>query len=280
MRVQGAGVCLLLSSGVVAMGLLGGCAERTAAVPAFAVPAAAASVSKGDPAEGARVARRVGCDGCHSAGGKGGGMDLRSPEGDRIVAPNLTVRRERYDDAGLAALLHEGRTHDGHLPVGMPIFMFQHLSSREVRDITAWLRALPKVDNPDLAESRLTPASAALYRAGTHPYQDDLRPDPGNSPPPDRPAGGVALGRHIALTSCSECHGRDLTGWGEGGPVPSLVLASKAYTPAHFARLMRAGVASTGKDTASGMMSEVARWRFSAMTDAEITALKAYLDSR
>ena len=32
---------------------------------------AAAAVPPGDPVEGARVARRVGCDGCHAEGGKG-----------------------------------------------------------------------------------------------------------------------------------------------------------------------------------------------------------------
>lgn len=62
---------------------------------------------------------------------KGGAFDIRTPEGDRIVAPNLTERRALYD------------VHDGHIPVGMPIRMLQRLSDREVRDITAWLRSLP-----------------------------------------------------------------------------------------------------------------------------------------
>ena len=96
-----------------------------------AIPAvAAAAVPPGDPVEGARVARRVGCDGCHAEGGKGGGMDIRTPQGDRIVAPNLTERRARYDDRALALLLRQGKTHDGHVPVGMPIKMLQHLSDR------------------------------------------------------------------------------------------------------------------------------------------------------
>ena len=49
--------------------------------------------------EGARIARRVGCDGCHGAGGIGQ-VFMETPEQGRIVAPNLTQRRELYTDAG------------------------------------------------------------------------------------------------------------------------------------------------------------------------------------
>jgi mono/diheme cytochrome c family protein len=197
-----------------------------------------------------------------------------------VVAPNLTQRRALYDDAGLTALLREGKTHDGHRAFGMPIFMFQHLSDHEVRDITAWLRALPAIENPGLAETTLTAATVQQLKDGTHPYNDDDKPDAGNRPPATRPAEPLALGRHLALTSCSECHGRDLTGWGPDDPTPSLVLVNKAYTPEHFARLMKAGIAANGKDTATGFMSRTARDRFAILDDAEIAALKLYLDSR
>ena len=56
-------------------------------------------------------------------------------------------------------------------------------------------------------------------------------------------------------------------------------MVAKAYTPETFARLMRTGIAADGHDTAT-LMSGVARWRFSSMTDEEIAALKLYLDSR
>jgi mono/diheme cytochrome c family protein len=132
-------------------------AACNAPLPPPAANAAVEPAAKGDPVEGARVARRVGCDGCHAEGGKGGGFDITTPEGDRVVAPNLTRRRALYDDAGIAKLLHEGRTHDGHRPFGMPIKMLQHLSEREVRDIIAWLRALPAVDDPGLRKAPSRP---------------------------------------------------------------------------------------------------------------------------
>jgi cytochrome c553 len=247
--------------------------------PPAAVVAAVEPVAKGDPVEGSRVARRVGCDGCHDEGGKGGGFDETTPEGDRIVAPNLTKRRTLYDDAGIAKLLHEGRTHDGHLPFGMPIKMLQHLSDREVRDITAWLRALPAVDNPGLAESRITPSTMKRLLAGTHPYSGDEKPDPGNVPPAAPPTEGLALGKHLAFTTCTECHGWDLNGF-EGDDAPPLIVA-KAYTPEKFTRLMRTGEIATGGKSKTGFMSGVATYRFApTLTDAEIVALKLYLDSR
>lgn len=233
---------------------------------------------RGNPVEGARVARRVGCDGCHAEGGKGGGFDITSPTGDRVVAPNLTSRRQLYDDAGLAALLHEGKTHDGHRPFGMPIKMLQHLSDREVGDITAWLRSLPAVDHIGLAESRITPATLKQLLDGSHPYAKDDRPDPGNVPPREPPAEPLALGRHLAMTSCTECHGWDLNGF-DGDDAPSLVVA-KAYTAEKFARLMKTGEIATGGKSKTGFMSEVAAYRFSVLTDAEVAALKLYLDSR
>lgn len=242
-------------------------------------PLARTEEQRGDPAEGLRIASRVGCNGCHEGDGRGGGMDISTPEGDRIVAPNLTERRELYSDAGLVALLRQGKTHDGHRAIGMPVFMFQHLSDREVRDVIAWLRALPPVANPGLATSRFSPSTRQQLEDGTFPFDDDL-PDPDNRPPAVPPDEPLALGRHLAMTSCGECHGRELTGWGPDDPTPSLVLVNKAYTAEDFARLMKTGIAATGRETATGRMSKVARWRFSSLTDAEIAALKQYLDSR
>lgn len=258
---------------------LAACGEQTAPIPAASAVLPAVPIAKGDPAEGLRVAKRVGCTGCHMDNGRGGGFDIKTPTGDRLVAPNLTERRALYDDAGLARLLREGKTHDGHPPLGMPIHMFQHLSDHEVRDITAWLRALPAVAHPALATSTLSAASRQRLADGSYEFDDHL-PDAGNRPPAVRPTEALALGRHLALTSCAECHGRDLNGWGPEDPTPSLVLVSKAYTPEHFARLMNTGMATNGKDTASGFMSRTARDRFAILTDAEIAALKQYLDSR
>lgn len=237
------------------------------------------AIAAGDPVEGLRIAQRVGCTGCHEDDGRGGGFDHDSPAGDRFVAPNLTERRGLYDDDGFAALLREGRTHDSHRPVGMPVHMFQFLADTEVRDLTAWMRALPAVANPTLPAARLSDVTRQQLVDGTFIYNDDDKPDRGNRPPAMRPSEPLALGKHLAMTSCPECHGRDLNGWGPEDDAPSLIVA-KAYTPETFARLMKTGITSTGKESATGFMSEVARSRFAGLTDEEVRALKLYLDSR
>ena len=161
----------------------------------------------------------------------------------------------------------------------MPIKMLQHLSDREVRDIAAWVRSLPAIDPEGMPEGKWSATLAKAIAEGTHPWLPDMKPDAGNKPPSMPPVEPLALGRHIALTSCSECHGWDLNGF-EGDDAPSLVVA-KAYTPEAFARLMRTGVTAGGRESKTGLMSRMARDRFaSTLTDGEISALKLYLDSR
>ena len=201
------------------------------------------------------------------------------PRAGLIVTPNLTKLHHRYSDEGLCALLHEGRTHDHRVPLGMPIQMFQYVSHQEVRDITGWLRAFPDVAGVAPEASAWSPELTAASADGSHEWLPDMKPSPGNVPPAAPPAAGVALGRHLAFTSCGECHGWDLNGWGGPTDAPNLVVA-KAYSPEQFTRLMRTGEVAAGGQSASGMMSKVAAFRYSVLTDAEIAALKAYLDSR
>jgi mono/diheme cytochrome c family protein len=234
-------------------------------------------VAAGDASEGLRVATRVGCNGCHGA--DGGGGELWEEQGSfKLFAPNLTVKRELYDDEQIDGLLRQGRTHDGHVPFGMPIFMFQHLSDSEVRDITSWLRSLPAVTNPGLQESWFSDETRKQIETGTHPYSEDSRADADNQPPAAPPADTVALGRHLAMTSCPECHGPDLNGF-PGDDAPPLIIA-KAYSEENFARLMKTGITANGKESATGLMTQMGRTRFSVMTDDEIHALKLFLDSR
>lgn len=259
---------------------LAGCSAATEPMSPAASPKPAAAVPAptpvGDPVEGLRVATRVGCSGCHGA--DGGGKELWEEKGKfRLFSANLTEKRELYDDAGIEGLLRQGRTHDGHVAFGMPISMYQHLSDREVRDITAWLRSIPAVANPDLKQSWFADPVKKQIDSGTHPYSEDMLPDPGNRPPAEPPTETLALGKHLAMTSCIECHGRDLNGF--PGDTPSLVVA-KAYSAENFTRLMRTGITASGKESATGLMTDVGSKRFPAMTDGEVAALKAYLDSR
>jgi mono/diheme cytochrome c family protein len=237
-----------------------------------AVAAAASAAQTGDPVEGRRVARRVGCFGCH--GDDLAGRELWGEKGKyQVWSANITEHRGHYSDADFERLLRTGQTHDGHRPLGMPISMYQHLSDREVRDIVALVRSLPAVANPRLQRSWMT----AEVRREQEALGDD-RGDPlAVGAPPEPPTGKLALGKHLAMTTCPECHGVDLQG---GGDVPPLIVA-KGYSLEQFRKLVRTGITAQGTESKTGLMTDVARNRLApTLTDAEIEALKAYLDSR
>jgi mono/diheme cytochrome c family protein len=252
------------------------CTRESPPGPAVAVapPAQVPSPAiAGDVEEGRRVATRVGCLGCHGKDGSGRKL-WGEPDKFQIWSPNITDKRALYDDAGFERLLRAGKTHDGHRALGMPVLMFKYLSDREVRDITAFIRSMPAAANPELQSSTFT----AEARREIEGYEDDLAVPP-VAAPAEPPLAKLELGKHIAMTSCSECHGPTLDGF-EGDSTPPLVVA-KAYSKADFERLLRTGVTATGKESQSGLMSEVARDRFATtLSTSELDALKAWLDSR
>ena len=234
-------------------------------------------VVAGDPVEGLRIATRVGCTGCHDK--DGGGSELWENKGKyHLYSPNITSKRDLYDDAGFKAFLREGKTHDGHRVFGMPIVMFQHLSDREIRDITAWLRSIPAVPDHEKATTWMSPEVAKQLADGTFEEAIEWGPHAGVQGPEAPPSEPLALGKHIALTTCVECHGPELNGWPSDSPPPLVV--AKAYSMENFMRLMRTGITASGTESKSGLMTDVGRNRAPAMSDQEVLALKAYLDSR
>jgi mono/diheme cytochrome c family protein len=91
---------------------------------------------------------------------------------------------------------------------------------------------------------------------------------------PDAPP--EALGRYLALTSCSECHGQDLNG-DSAFSTPSLTIVRR-YPADTFATLLRTGVPLGGRKLE--LMADVALGRFAHFTDEEVAALYAYLHER
>lgn len=227
----------------------------------------------GDVAEGGRLARVLGCRGCHGAD-LGGAVFVEIPFVARLVAPNLTTARERYSDETFVRLMRTGAKSNGRLALVMPSKAFQRLRDDQLAHVLAYLRAAPPVSR-ELPPNRL----GFLARVGvlTGRYElESFRADKPESPAVLADRREADAGRHLALVACSECHGMDLAGFPEEG-TPGLVVA-RAYDEAEFARLMREGITKAGGESASGMMSAVARDRFAALTDQEITALKRFLD--
>lgn len=227
----------------------------------------------GDAAEGGRLAQVLGCTGCHGRD-LGGAVFVEIPWTARVVASNLTAIRAGHDEQALLRLLRTGAKADGRLALVMPTGAFQRLRDDQVADLAAWLRRATPVERP-LPTTWLGP----LARLGVVTGQYDLeamRGDPPESPAVLADRHGADPGRHLAQVVCGECHGIDLAGYPEEG-VPGLQVV-KAYSADEFTRLLREGITKAGGDSASGLMSGVARYRFGALHDREIELLKQYLD--
>lgn len=229
-----------------------------------------------DPAvveKGERLATITGCNGCHGPDLSGrvffdAGFLLA-----RIVAPNLSTVAAEYTDAELARTIRYGVRPDGRAMVGMPSAMFYHLTDQDLGAIIAYVRSMPQVEKA-LPESRVGPLGRFGLLTGKYPLDaqeiEHLAP-PGAPVDRDDP---MALGRYMALTSCTECHGSDLGG--ADGFTPGLAIAA-AYDEGQFRHFMRTGEALGGRELE--LMSDVARYRFNHMTEGEIQALHRFLRS-
>jgi mono/diheme cytochrome c family protein len=237
------------------------------------VPASVTVPTGGDATEGARLAAIVGCTGCHGPDMAGVANCYEEPGRFRFNCPNVIEARGRYTDRDLVILLRHGRKLDGALVDFMPWDMYAQLTERDLASIIAFVRALPAVDKPVQPATEYAWATRLEILRGEYPYVNDLA-DYDRRPR----EGAVERGRYLASIACPECHAPDLNGY-EGDTAPGLLIA-KAYPPEAFAGLMRTGKTLAGTDSASGLMSSVARGRFSHYTDDEIAALKAYLDLR
>jgi mono/diheme cytochrome c family protein len=234
-----------------------------------AIPADSASI-----AEGERLARIRGCLGCHRSKLEGG-MFVDEPMLARIAAPNLTTAVRAYSDAELEGIIRHGVRPDGRSVLAMPSDMFRLLDDADLGKILAYLHSAPEVPGQPrlvkpgplgrlgIAIGKFKPAAEDVRRVET---LSDSFPAPGSP---------VALGAYLARTVCTECHGATLSGF--EGETPDLRIAA-GYSRDQFVRLMRTGVALGEREV--GLMSEVARGRFTHFTDEEIEALYAYLLSR
>jgi cytochrome c553 len=227
----------------------------------------------GDAMEGERLASILGCKGCHGPDLGGDDECYERPGKYRLTCPNLTAAREQYTDRDLVILLRHGRKVDGALVDFMPWDMYAQLSEGDLANLIAFLRAAPFVDKPVLADSDYSLGVRWQMLRGQYPLVNDLAGY--DKTPLEGPA---ERGRYLASVSCPECHAPNLRGY-DGDIAPSLAVA-KAYPPEAFAKLMSEGITLAGGKSATGMMTAVARDRFSHFTPDEIIALKTYLDQR
>jgi len=232
-----------------------------------------AAIPPGDAVEGARLARVLGCTGCHGPA-LAGQVFVDIPHVARLMAPNLTVVRDSYDDAAFLRLMRAGTKIDGRIALAMPNKAHQRLTDAQLADLLAHLRAAPRVDTEPVP-TVLRPLGRVAVALGQY-HLDDILPDPAESAAVLADRNQPDASRHLLQAACSECHGLDFAGYPDDGIPPLLVV--KAYTPEQFTRLMREGLTIAGTETTTGLMSQVARHRFTRLTDDEIAGMKAYLD--
>lgn len=221
-------------------------------------------------AEGLRLMRIRGCPGCHGPD-LGGKVFFEERWIARVVAPNLTRITQQYSDHELERAIRHGLKPDSTSVFEMPSDMFYHLSDGDLAAIIAAIRSLPLVDR-DLGRTTNGPigwweiATGRVEPVAPRIPHDSARLDDGIA------SGDVlARGRYLAMTVCSECHGMDLQG---GGRTPALSIVA-GYTEEAFRVLMRTGRPLDGRQLA--LMANVAVSRFAHFTDAEVSAVYAYL---
>lgn len=234
----------------------------TGAEFAVALPTDSASL-----AEGERIAWTRGCFGCHGEGVTG--RVFFSEAGvAHLPAPNLTRLVRQRSDVELERAIRHGVRPDGTTLFAMPAEMYRSLSDDDLARLLAWLRSLPEAPG-ETSERSLGP----LARVGIVARQYNssvyyVKTETPLAPPSDS---ALLLGHYVAISSCTECHGAEMTGV-DGSPSIPAVLS--AYTHEEFAEFLKTGLAKGGRELP--MMSPVARQRLSHLTPSEVESLYAY----
>lgn len=231
-----------------------------------------ASSDAGAVTRGQHLGTIYGCMGCHGENLQGQGW-FEDPREGALDSANLTRAMPHYTDAQLARAIRAGVRPDGSALWDMPSESWIEVTDAEVADLIAWLRTHPPAGKPS-QNLRLTfVGRVALLMGKIRPsatYVAEARANPAFDAGPT-----FARGRHLASTVCSECHGSNLKG--RPGDTPDLLMAA-AYDDAHFRRLMKTGIGMGGQEL--GLMTMVARSRFSHLSEQDVTDLHAYLTAR
>lgn len=228
---------------------------------------------------GERIARILGCRGCHKDDLTGGAWSEDAEEA-LIWTSNLRRAVPLYDDAELERAIRGGVRRDGTPLWAMPSEIFTDLSAPDMAALIAYLRAQPPTGEmhprPTIGPEGRRQVAAGEWRSAP----DEVRLGRGRGPAPVNGGAGHDWARYMIRATCSECHGLDLRGRqeeeGPRGP-PDLAIVS-AYDREQFRRLMRTGAPPGGRDL--GLMSRVSLGRFAHFSDREVDAVYDYLAAR
>lgn len=232
-----------------------------------------ATDAAGKLAHGKRLASVLACKACHGENLQGTNVSADDPKFGDMNAPNITLLLAKYDDAGLDKLVRHGIPLDGREFWFMPSETYQYVSDADFAALVAYLRTLkpagkqlpPIRKGPgfldDVEKGKLTNAVTTIARF--------------RASPPLELGAQHALGRYVAMTSCTMCHNSELQGY--EGFTPDLDIAG-AYSAEELEVLLTTGKGKSKPDL--GLMSEIAKQSLSKMTPRERQAVARYVKAR
>ena len=232
-------------------------------------------------AHGERIARILGCSGCHLPDYQGYNFGELIPLVEGLWATNISLTLPSFSDAELERLLREGVHPDREMYL-MPSKLSQFLSDRDMDALIAHLRTVAPVGEPtpvpppgfeEAVTSRLPEDYWRIQELGEPRYYHNSAEEVSyfaQNAPPEYGA-DTRLGRLVTLTVCTSCHGAALDGLGESaGPVDG----ARDYGDAELGRLLRSGIDRNGEPIE---LEWVENHVPPALTDSEVEAAVAYL---
>lgn len=272
------------------------------AVLALGLAAGSARADDDAVARGAYLVRAGGCVACHTAPGGAefaGGRAMKTPFGT-FHTPNITADAEtgigRWSDADFLRALQDGVSPAGehYFPV-FPYTSYTKAAPADLLAIKAYLFSLPPVVAPRKSHDIGFPFSIRALQAGWKLLffrPGEFRPRAGASPAVNRGAYLVQ-----ALGHCGECHtprnpagglliGLALAGTrdgpdGESVPniTPDRETGLGGWSGGEIAELLASGT-KPDFDNVQGSMAEVVDEGTSHLTEADRSAIAAYLLSQ
>ncbi len=271
-----------IAMAVLALAGLGGCeVERSkSSEPAIEATPAALTFDGSDYsneasklAHGKRLARVLGCQGCHGDDFTGTNVTKDDPKFGDMNAPNLTLLLPAYSDAELERVIRQGIPKDGREFWFMPSESYQFLSDPDLAALIAHLRTVKPAGKP-MPPVRVGPGLRKQVADGIMANAVGMQVRYRNQTPPELGDAHV-YGRRMTQIVCAECHNSSLQGF--DGFTPSLDLAG-AYNNAELETLLTTGKGKAKPDL--GLMTQSAQSRFSKLTPRERSAIIRYIKAR
>jgi len=241
------------------------------------------------------------CDGCHTPRPGGGAFDMskRFSGGSQtwdvkeywVKGSNISPDREHgigaWSDGDFKKLMTEGMRPSGaKVAPQMPFAFYKILTPRDLDAVTAYVRSVAPQANPVPAPQYKAAMHYEDIPGGEKPFSEDMLNDP------------VKRGFYLAtIAHCMECHSRNpdhspgyKSSWGRGGhvmkgPYGEVTVSNITSHPekgigkmtdAELKRVLMQGIGRDGRTLKMPMARQV---YFAKMTDADISAVIAWMRS-